>query len=443
MPVLRLIQPSQYKEGKLIKYSRVFVPRLTLPTLAALTPDDFKVTITDEYVQEIDFDEPCDLVGITSLTAQAPRAYEIADEFCDRGVKVILGGIHPTACSEEAKKHADAVVLGEAETVWRKLLDDFQKGELAPFYKAATFPDLKGLPLPRFSLLDLNKYETFAYSKKPLIPIQTARGCPHGCDFCSVTAFFGRGVRYRPIDEVITEVKSQNADYYFFVDDNIAVDYERAKALFEALVPLRIKWLGQVDATIHRREDLVKLAAKSGCFAAFIGLESLSAESLKGIGKSFNPVNEYGKILKMFRDAGVLVYASFIFGFDEDDETVFERTVAFLENNRLPLASFAALTPLPGTRLFRRFEAEQRIIENGWSKFDMINVVISPSQMSAEKLQQGLWDTYDRFYSRKSVFRRLFFPPTRRILEAWDMNLTTRKMLKKRIHLLSGGITDD
>ena len=140
MPVLRLIQPSQYKEGRLIKYSRVFVPRLTLPTLAALTPDDFKVTITDEYVQDIDFDEPCDLVGITSLTAQAPRAYEIADEFRDRGVKVILGGIHPTACPDEAKKHADAVVLGEAETVWRKLLDDFQKGELAPFYKGGYFP---------------------------------------------------------------------------------------------------------------------------------------------------------------------------------------------------------------------------------------------------------------------------------------------------------------
>ena len=219
----------------------------------------------------------------------------------------------------------------------------FRKANLLLFTKAATFPDLKGLPLPRFSLLDLRKYETFAYSKKPLIPIQTARGCPHGCDFCSVTAFFGRRVQYWPIDEVITEVKSQNADYYFFVDDNIAVDYERAKALFQALVPLRIKWLGQVDATIYRREDLVKLAAKSGCVVAFIGLESLSAESLKGIGKSFNPVNEYGKILKMFRNAGVLVYASFILGLDEDDETVFERTVAFLESNRLPLAAFAAL----------------------------------------------------------------------------------------------------
>jgi radical SAM superfamily enzyme YgiQ (UPF0313 family) len=443
MPVLRLIQPSQYKDGRLIKYSRVFVPRLTLPTLAALTPDDFKVTLTDEYVQDIDFDEPCDLVGITSLTAQAPRAYEIADEFRARGVKVILGGIHSTACPEEAKKHADAVVLGEAETIWRKLLEDFQEGKLTPFYKAVMLPDLKGFSLPRFSLLDLSKYETFAYSKKPLIPIQTSRGCPHGCDFCSVTAFFGRGVRYRPIEEVITEVKSQNADYYFFVDDNIAVDYERAKALFEALVPLRIKWFGQFDATIHRREDLVKLAAKSGCFVAFIGLESLSVESLKGVGKSFSPVSEYGKIVKMFRNAGVLMYASFIFGFDEDDETVFERTVDFLESNRVPVAAFAALTPLPGTMLFRRLEAEQRIIEDNWSKFDLINVVICPKQMSAEKLRQGLWDTYDRFYSRKSVFRRLFFPPTHRILEAWDMNLTTRKMLKKRIHLLSGGITDN
>ena len=346
---LLLIQPSHLLNGgRVYKPRWPWLPNLTMPTIAALTPPDVKVTIIDEYVQEIDFDAPVDLVGLTAVITQSTRAYQIADQFRRRGVPVVMGGHHASTLPEEALQHCDAVVIGEAEGIWPTVIEDAKRGKLEPLYQMNGYPSLEGLPKPRLSLLPLHRYCTSFF------PIQTTRGCPFHCDFCAVTSFFGGTYRFRPAEEVVEEVKAISSRNIFFVDDNIAANPSRAKELFQALIPLRLRWLSQANLTIANDPELLDLTVKSGCFALFIGLESLSEANLKQVGKTFNRPAEYPEAIRRIQKAGIHIWASFIFGLDDDDETVFERTVRFLEQNRLPMASFFAYVPLPGTRAARR-----------------------------------------------------------------------------------------
>ena len=360
----------------------MYPPPLALPMVAALTPEDVKVIIVDEKVEPIDFEENVDLVGISVMTPFAPRAYEIADIYRKRGIKTVLGGIHPTALPEEAIEHADAVVIGEAENVWGNLIEDFKKNRLKRFYHSDQLISMKGLPLPRINLLNKDAYSTINC-------VQTTRGCPHNCEFCSVTAFFGRRYRQRPIKEVITEIKRLKANYVFFVDDNIIGDIGYAKELFQALKLLNIEWNNQCTLTIAKDDELLKLAQESGCDMMYIGFESLSQENLESIGKSFNRVEEYEEAVKRIQDHGIEIMASFIFGLDHDDETVFEKTINFIKKNKIKKPVFSILTPYPGTKLYQRLEQENRIIDRDWSKYDFGHVVIKPKLMSPETLQRG------------------------------------------------------
>ncbi|MFB0535417.1 MAG: radical SAM protein [Anaerolineae bacterium] len=430
---LLLIQPSHLLNGGQVYKPRwPWLPGLTMPTIAALTPPDVEVTIVDEYVQEIDFNAPVDLVGLTAVITQSTRAYQIAGQFRRRGVPVVMGGHHASTLPEEALQHCDAVVIGEAEGIWPTVIEDAQRGNLQPRYRMNGYPSLEGLPRPRLSLLPMHRYLTSFF------PVQTTRGCPFHCDFCAVTSFFGGTYRFRPVEEVVEEVKAIGSRNIFFVDDSIAANRSRAKELFQALIPLRLRWLSQANLTIANDPELLDLAEKSGCFALFIGLESLSEANLKQAGKTFNRPAEYPEAIRRIQKAGIHVWASFIFGLDDDDEAVFERTVRFLEENRLPMASFFTYVPLPGTRAAQRMEEEGRIIERDWAKYDDAHALFIPRRMSPQALEEGLWWAYRRFYSLPTLLRRAFCPPQHHLPLVLLMNFLYHSAVRRGIHPMSG-----
>ncbi len=393
---LLLVAPSQ-RTGK-----RALFPPLSLAVVAGLTPrEQWETTIVDEAVEPVDFDAPADLVGITAMTPTAKRAYELAAGFRERGVPVVLGGIHPTALPKEAARHADAVVIGEAEGIWTRVLADARRRRLAPFYRAETRPPLESLPLPRRDLFRPKVYLTTA-------TVQTSRGCPFSCDFCSVTRFFGRSYRCRPVVDLLRELEGLGQKIVLFVDDNIFGAPARAKQLFQSLIPLRLNWVGQSSINIAKNAELLKLAAKSGCRGLFVGLESLLPENLRAAGKSLlNRVADYREAIARIQGHGIGVEGAFIFGFDDDDPGIFERTVEFARKVRLAAAQFGILTPFPGTPLRARLERAERIIDRDWGRYTISNVVFRPLKMTAQALQDGFDWAYRSFYGYPSIVSRL------------------------------------
>ncbi len=406
---IRLIDPAY--DHPYISHSQrviknIWFARLTLTTLAALTPPDIEVKITDENVEPVDFEEDVDLVGVTGMLMHAPRAYEIARRFRERSIPVVMGGPHASSLPLEAKEHADAVVIGEAEEVWEELIEDVKNGCLKPFYRAESFCSMKGLPFPRLDLLRKDAYMTVNC-------VQTTRGCPHQCDFCHVTHFFGKTYRCRPVDEVMDEVNRLEGDFVVFIDDNIAGNRRYAKELFTRLKPLKKKWASQASMTLTRDPELLRLAAESGCVSLFIGVESLSAENLNDVNKAFNQAYQLEEAMRALHDHDIMILAGFIFGLDHDDEGVFERTLRFCERNRIELPSFFILTPLPGTALFRRMESEGRLLHKDWSQYNGATVVFKPRLMTEETLQRGFHWACKEGYSWSSILKRVFHPQQR------------------------------
>jgi len=402
---------------------KIWFAHLTLTTVAALTPAEIDVRITDENVEPIDFEEDVDLVGVTGMVLHAPRAYEIAERFRQRGIPVVMGGPHASSCPVEAKAHVDAVVIGEAENVWKPLIEDVKKGCLKPFYQANAFCSMKGFPLPRLDLLHPEAYMTVNC-------VQTTRGCPYQCDFCHVTHFFGKTYRCRPVEEVLEEVKRFEGEFFVFIDDNIAGNRLYAKELFTRLKPLGKKWASQASVTLTRDEELVRLAAESGCVSLFLGIESLSPENLKDVNKGFNQVSQYEDAIKVLHDHDIMIVAGLIFGLDHDDEGVFERTLRFCERNRIELPSFFVLTPLPGTPVFQRMESEERLLHKDWAKYNGATVVFKPKLMTEETLQRGFDWLCKEGYSWKSIFKRVVHPQ-QRFLTRVVSNLAYRNIAQR------------
>jgi len=389
---------------------RVLAPPLFLPLLAGLTPPDVDVRLVDENVEPVDTNADTDWVAITCMTASAPRAYAIADAFRARGLPVVMGGIHPTVRPDEAAEHADSVVIGEAEPVWKEVIADLAAGRLRPRYRHHGYHDLVGLPRPRRELLRRERYLTTDI-------VQTSRGCPNACAFCTVSTVAGKRYRFRPTDEVVEELRSLGR-WVGFVDDNLVGDHARAKRLFEALIPLKLRWVGQSDLSLARDPELLALAARSGCQAMFIGLESLSQDSLRAARKGPNTGADMGASIDTIHRAGVEIIGSFVLGLDGDDRDTFARTVAFTQRHKLVAAQFSVLTPFPGTPIYEQLEREGRILHRDWSRYTMSNVVFRPQHMTSLELQQGREYVYSRFYSLPSILAR---------------NLTTRGRLALRL----------
>ncbi len=423
-----------FRVGQLLKFKKAFIPSITMPTLAALTPKGIEVQIIDEQVDEIVFESKADLVGITCHTFSASRAYEIADEFRRRGKTVILGGIHPTVLPEEAKAHADTVVVGEVEDIWGKMIDDFMVHKIAPFYKAG-FPALQREVIPRIDLINLKKYHKMPFSILPTIPIETSRGCPYGCDFCSVTKFYGSHHRSKPIENVVAEIKAIGAKYYFFCDVNIGANSKRAKELFKAIAPWKIKWAGQFNISAAKDPELLKLARQSGCYAAYLGIESICEASLQSVNKKINRISDYVEQLKIFHQCGIPIHASFVFGLDEDDEKVIEQTVEFVDRNHIDKVTYYFLFPLPGTEQYERLRKEGRMIHDKYwldKEKPLLDVHYQPKKISREKLLENFWEANDRTFSWGSIVRRLLLPPQPQCVNSFVSNIFYQKMIRER-----------
>jgi radical SAM superfamily enzyme YgiQ (UPF0313 family) len=313
--------------------------------------------------------------------------------------------MHPTWLPEEAIAHCDAVVIGEADEIWAEVMRDAEGGKLKRFYQQNARTDLSHLPLPRRELLPPKGY--FFENT-----IQTTRGCPFDCEFCSVTAIYGGTYRTRPIKEVEREIRAlrRAAAYIFFVDDNIVGDMRYARELFTMLSQYRLRWVSQGPISIAQNEKLVRLMAQAGCHGMFIGFESLSPENLALMGKKTNKVERYEAGIKRFHDHGIGVHASFVFGYDYDDPSVFEEFITFANRNKIDGAFLPLLTPFPGTRIHQRLKEEGRILTKDWSQYDMATVVFRPKSMTVEQLQEGFWWVNKEFYSVRSMARRIFQP---------------------------------
>jgi len=374
--------------------------------LASLTPPEIEVSIVDEAVERVNFDEQADLVGISCTTTVASRAYEIASEYRKRGVKVVLGGTHPTLIPHEAIRYADSVCIGEAEGSWAEILADFKDGKLKRFYSRDGYCSLKSLPLPRRDLFEAKHY-------LPIAGMQTSRGCPFACNFCAVTTVFGHKYRLRPVEDVLSEVETLKNKYVFFLDDNIVGSPGHSKELFRALIPYSKHWIGQASTTVIKDPELLKLMAKSGCKGLFVGFESLSEKNLKSSRKKHNDPKQYKEIVKKLHDQGIAVSGAFVFGLDDDDRSVFERTLEFAMDVKLDVAQFNWLTPYPGTPIYDRMKAENRLIRiEWWSRGSGLGaetgeaVVYHPKMMSAGELEEGSRWVRKSFYSTSSILRR-------------------------------------
>jgi radical SAM superfamily enzyme YgiQ (UPF0313 family) len=429
---IKLICPTTYElDHKLIKLKKATVPPLSILYIAGLTPKEHNVKIVDECVQTIDFDEPVDLVGISVMSSTAKRAYEIADEFRRRNVTVVMGGIHASSVVEEALEHANTVVIGEADDSWKIVLQDASNGKLKRTYKYKRKDPLDNLPHPRFDLLDTNKYIRLPFRRSPNIPVQTARGCPFNCDFCTVSKFWGNKIRFRPIKEVIDEITLSNADTVFFTDDNFVANPRRTLELCDALSRLKIKYFCQIDSLAFKHPEIIQGLKKSGCFMVFVGFESINKENLKTINKGFNEPKDYQTLIKMFHRNKVNVHACCILGFENDDPKTAEETVNFLIKQKVEMASFFRLTPLPGTRLLERMTAQGVLKDNQWwlTKDVAVQELITypnnpytPGQLKSIANEQ--------FFSWKSILKR-FVPPHFFKLDALILNIITHEKVKK------------
>lgn len=377
----------------------LMMPQLALYILAGLTPPEHEVVIIEEETGHIDLEQECNMVGISCMTANAPRAYELCREFKNRGKTVILGGVHPSILPDEALQHADCVVVGEAEGVWEILIKDFQNNNLKTKYHDP-IPDL-GNYIPK----DFSKMIKKGFFN--LIPIMTTRGCPYNCDFCCVTNLFGKKIRHIPIENVVREIQESGSKNFMFLDDNIIGHPKYAKELFRAIKPLNIKWVGQASITLLTGDnELMQLAAESGCKVLFFGIESVSKEQLQSMRKAFKEIKNLESAFKKIKKMGILILASMIFGFDNDTKEIFNETVRFLIKNKVSIATFNVLTPYPGTKIYKDLKNENRLITTDWMYYDHNTVVFKPINMTPYELQIGKINARKTFYSLSSVLKR-------------------------------------
>jgi len=415
--------------------ARSVFPPLNLAMLAAYCPPDTEVRILDECVEPVDFEAEVDLVGITAMTCLAPVAYRIADGYRARGRTVVLGGIHPTLLPEEAAAHADAVAVGEGELVWPQILEDFRRGCLQQIYRAEGFLSMENLRPPRRDLLHPKGYV--------LQTVQSSRGCPYDCSFCSVTTTLGRAYRCRPVPDLVEEIAALPTRYLFFVDDNISGVRHRARELFRALIPLKLGWSGQATASMADDDELLDLAAESGCKVLFLGFETFSDQNLKKLGRHERWQDKFFRIVKKVHDRDIAIWGAFVVGFDGDTPESIVKTVRMAKNAGLDFAQFSTLTPLPGTRMFEEFKRDGRIFNFDWSAYSLGEVVFQPALMDISTLKKATFEAWREFFSLGSMVRRLpLWPPGQRELILWLVNLGIRKVVNRSKGWSAGRITD-
>jgi radical SAM superfamily enzyme YgiQ (UPF0313 family) len=375
---------------------------LTLTTLAAMVPPELEaqVELYDESAGRIPLDLDADLICMTSITGTSSRCYAYADYFRSKGKTVILGGVHPTLMPEEASQHADAVVTGFGEQTFPQLLFDYRNGVLKSRYAQGPSFSLQNRVIPRRDLLKKGRYISTS-------SVEAIRGCNLPCTFCAYPAAFGRNLYKRPVREIIDEIENLHSREVLFPDVNLIADRAFAVELFTAMIPLRKMWFGLATSAIGADDEMIGLFRKSGCRGLLIGFESVDQSSQKYIHKGVNRVGEYAELMEKLHDAGIMVQGCFAFGGDNEDASVFERTVAMVIQAKIDLPRYSILTPFPRTEYYRQLEAEDRIIERDWAMYDVEHCVFRPRKMTPQQLEEGIEWAWRETYSFSSIFKRL------------------------------------
>jgi len=376
-------------------------PIITLPHIAAITPKKHSIKIVNENYDNLNFDEDVDLVAITTYTMTAPRVYEIADEFRRRGKKVVLGGYHPTALPNEAKLHADSIVLSEAEATWPELLKDVENGKLKTFYD----------PNPNFDMAEIPAIRRDLIRHNPILgAVQTTRGCPNSCEFCAIGSFCHHGVKQRPISNVVEEIKQMPNKMFVIHDPHLTVNRKYAQELFKELIRQKIHktWVANGTTNVLGKVDdeFLNLARRSGCVEWFVGFESVSQASLNGIKKTHNKVDDFKKMIKRIHNHGMTVQGGIIFGFDEDTPDIFDTTLEKLHELEIDVLEINILTPYPGTPLYDRLDKEGRIFTKDWSLYNQVDIVFEPKNMTVDELFSGTRKVAKDFYSWSNIIKR-------------------------------------
>jgi radical SAM superfamily enzyme YgiQ (UPF0313 family) len=411
--------PLYRHRGGIFKKNLRYAP-LTLSTLAAYVPSELGATVEifDEGVEDLDLNLQADLIGMTVITGSSVRAYALADHFRSRGIPVVLGGPHITLIPEDARPHADSIVVGYAEDTWPRLLRDFAAGALQPRYDQDPALSLAGRPLPKRDLMRKGSYLTTHV-------FEATRACVHSCDFCVVPTAWGLKPYLKPVEEVVADIEQHWARKIIFIDLNLIADREYAARLFEALIPLKLQWFGLSTTLLGRDEPLLQLAVRSGCTGLLMGFESIAPENLKQSKKGFNSPAEYVDLTARLHACGVTLMACFTFGMDNDDRGVFLKTAKFAVEAGIDLPRYAIVTPFPNTGLYKRLESEGRILTRNWELYDAQHVVFQPRQMTPAELYAGHERAWKYTYSYSAMAAR-FLKSRIQIPVWWIANLGYR-----------------
>ena len=370
-----------------------------LAVASAIPRDRYEIVLTDENIEPIDFDLKADLVGISAMTCFVKRGYEIADAFRERGVPVVMGGVHPSFMPQEALRHSDAVVIGEVELVISKLLDDLERGEVRGPYKSDRLHPMENMPTPRYDLIKKHRYVNSTF-------VQTSRGCHQGCTFCAEPLMNGLKFRYRPVDEVMREVDNCGSRTISINDADFFGTPERPKQVMRALKGRGVHWQAGVTSKLAQDDRMLELAAGSGCTLLSIGFESISRKTLESVHKHVNRPETFAALVEKVHSYGIMLFGLFMFGFDGDDPSVFEETARFNIGANYDACAYSVLTPYPGTLTWYEMKKANRIVSFDWSKYDQGNVVYRPAGMSGDELRLGQIYAYETFYTPSSIVRR-------------------------------------
>lgn len=435
MKKILLIQPSPYDQNhRPIKKKRLYFVGLAMPLLAAMMPENWETEIALEIIEDIPMDTDADLVGISTMGHGVLRSIDLAKEFRKRGKTVIMGGYMASIMPEEALKYCDALVVGDAELVWDKLLRDYENGELKRVYEDALEKGFFSTPLPRFDLIVKKNIGDF-------LPVQAGRGCPHTCSFCSVACLYeGRYIK-KPLEEVIRDIeqiRSLGFKKILLLDDNIFSDRVYLNQLLHKIKDMNIEWMSQCDIRIGKEDELLKKLKESGCTSLSFGLESISKESLKGMNKGWADPIEYSKLIANIQSHGIDVSTEMVVGGEGDTLESIRQTKDFIEENKISVPRFYILTPFPGTKFFKEIEKQGRFVNHDIYSFDGTKAVYKPANMTADQLTHSYWDLYRRLFTirsiiKRNIMRKEFLKNPGKYLFYFGVNLYYRYQIRRKI----------
>jgi radical SAM superfamily enzyme YgiQ (UPF0313 family) len=397
---IKLISPKMSLRPMDTEMKRRMSPSLTLVVIASLTPKPHFVYIEDENISPLNYNDRPDVVGISVNVDTAYRAFEIAEKYRIKGTKVIFGGIHASANPDQMLKHCDAVCIGEAEEIWSVILEDVLHYQLQPKYYNTSVTDMKNYPIPEWDLISKKEY---LYHNVVI----TSRGCPFKCAFCYNSCDYVKNAyRNRPVQNVLDEIKSLKNRQIMFIDDNFIGNVKWTDEFLDHITPLKLLWHSAVSTNLVKYPELINKMAAAGCKSLFIGFESINSASIDSVNKDQNKIKDYELLINQLHASGIMVNSSLVFGFDFDTNDTFGETLEWLIRNRVETMTSHILTPYPGTKLYKKLEEENRIIDFNLRNYNTSNVVFQPKNMTPEELRKGYLNMYKKFYSFKNIVRR-------------------------------------